>query len=450
VTVGDGLHREILLVGRLAAGGELGDRTQRGRLGRLAAGVRIHLGIHHQDVHVSSGRQHMIQTRRTDIVGPTVATDDTHRAAHQVIGDRTQIVHQRTGQLIELGVEILHPAVLNPQLVHRLLGAAQQSVHQGVVVDLGAQLLQPLLGQGRVQVGRQPHAETELGVVLEQGVRPGGSASLVVLGPWGGRQVAAVDGRAAGGVGDLQPVTEQLGEQLQVRRLATTRAGARELEQRGQELHTTHRRVVDLAAARPGDRLEELHILALLAAFQHRSQVDGLALRLADRRHRAGFHAQAATGAVLRVDLQRVPRIGQTGRIQRSRIEAGRRTGQTGRRVVLGAQHRVRADERAVPALDAGLGIPDRDDVGDVPLLVLGGAAGEGTVHRKFADRQRVTLVDQHGRGDVLNEIGSRRRHRGQVAVIAGDLAGHLDLVQVRHGLIDGDMVLADDLHRLT
>ena len=50
------------------------------------------------------------------------------------------------------------------------------------------------------------------------------------------RQVAAVDRRAAGGVADQQPVAEELGQQLDVRRLAAAGAGAGVLEQRLQEL----------------------------------------------------------------------------------------------------------------------------------------------------------------------------------------------------------------------
>ena len=50
------------------------------------------------------------------------------------------------------------------------------------------------------------------------------------------RQVAAVDRRAAGRVGDQQPVAEELREQLEVRRLAAAGAGARVFEQRLEEL----------------------------------------------------------------------------------------------------------------------------------------------------------------------------------------------------------------------
>jgi hypothetical protein len=85
-------------------------------------------------------------------------------------------------------------------------------------------------------VGGHPHAEPELGVVLEEGVGPGGAAPVGVGGPGRGRQVAPVDRGAAGGVGDQRRSPNSWREQLQVGRLAAAGAGAGELEQRLEEL----------------------------------------------------------------------------------------------------------------------------------------------------------------------------------------------------------------------
>ena len=52
----------------------------------------------------------------------------------------------------------------------------------------------------------------------------------------GGRQVAAIDGRTAGGVGDQHPVTEQLGDQFDVWGFTTAGTGAGELKQRPNQL----------------------------------------------------------------------------------------------------------------------------------------------------------------------------------------------------------------------
>ena len=95
-------------------------------------------------------------------------------------------------------------------------------------------------------VEAEPDAETELGVVLEQAVAPRRAAALVVGAVRRGRQVAAVDAAASGGVGDQQVIAEQLRQQLEVRRLAASRARAAELEQRPAQLAGLHRRRVPL------------------------------------------------------------------------------------------------------------------------------------------------------------------------------------------------------------
>ena len=79
-------------------------------------------------------------------------------------------------------------------------------------------------------------AETEFGVVFEQRVRPCRAAAFGVLAVRSGRQVAAVDRRAAGGIGDQHAVAEELGHQLDVGSFAAAGAGAGEFEERLQEL----------------------------------------------------------------------------------------------------------------------------------------------------------------------------------------------------------------------
>ena len=59
-------------------------------------------------------------------------------------------------------------------------------------------------------VHREPHAHAELGIIFKQGVAPCRPAVLSIGGPGRGGQVAAVDARTAGRVGDDRPVAEDL------------------------------------------------------------------------------------------------------------------------------------------------------------------------------------------------------------------------------------------------
>ena len=86
-----------------------------------------------------------------------------------------------------------------------------------------------------------------------------GPSPVPVLGVRRGGQVAAVDRRAAGGVGDHRPVAEELAHQLQVGRLAAAGAGAGELEERLEQLRALDHvdldlRAVDLGNARGRSR----------------------------------------------------------------------------------------------------------------------------------------------------------------------------------------------------
>ena len=123
----------------------------------------------------------------------------------------------------------------------------EQLVHQALAYHAG-QLRQQLAHVFALLIQGQAHAQAKLGVVFEQRVRPGRTAAFVVLGPRGGGQVAAVDRRTAGGVGHDDTVAEQLGEQLDIGRLAAAGAGAGELEQRLQKLGVLYRFQADLRA----------------------------------------------------------------------------------------------------------------------------------------------------------------------------------------------------------
>ena len=164
------------------------------------------------------------------------------------------------------------------------------------------------------------------------------------------------------------------------------------------------------------------------------------------RPDRAGLDAQLASGAVLHVDLQREAGVREPAGVQRRRLEIRRRLLQQGLVVVGGPDDAVRADEAAVAALDAKVRIPFRDQFGDVALLIRRGAARVGAVHRQHADRQLVAAACHHHRGDGADELRrAGRHHRGQFPG-GRHPAGHLDLVQRRHGVIDGGQVLLDHL----
>ena len=210
----------------------------------------------------------------------------------------------------------------------------------------------------------EAHAEAELGVVLEQRVRPGRPAAVAVRRPRRRRQVAAVDRRAAGRVGDEEPVAEELREQLQVRRLAAARAGARELEQRLAGLRRSSPWPGSSAARLElGHVQEEREARALALAVRLGTGAMSIALCFTSSLLRAG---QTSTHTPQPVQSSGATWIvswcpGSSRERKRLLAEAVRRAREGLRGEHLHADRRVRADDRALAAVDADRRVPDRD-----------------------------------------------------------------------------------------
>ncbi|CAN3961830.1 Transcriptional regulator, partial [Dysosmobacter welbionis] len=75
IAVGHQDGAQVLLGHLLAAGGELGHGGGGGGLGGLAAGVGVHLGVQHQQVHIPVLGHDVIDAAEADVVGPAVAAD---------------------------------------------------------------------------------------------------------------------------------------------------------------------------------------------------------------------------------------------------------------------------------------------------------------------------------------------------------------------------------------
>ena len=154
--------------------------------------------------------------------------------------------------------------------------------HHQVDPQLVRRILEERPRQIGLRVQRQPHPGSELGVVFEQGVRPRRAPSVRIRRPRRRREVPPVDRGAAGSVRDQHPIAEQLGQHLEVGRLAASGARTRELEQRPELLGSLDRVGADLRAIGVGDRQEEVEGRSLLLEVSVLGlHVDRLVLHLA-------------------------------------------------------------------------------------------------------------------------------------------------------------------------
>src|SRR5579884_1459883 len=425
VTIGHRQHAQVFLGQGLAARREFGDGPARRRFRGLPSCVRVHFGIQHQHVDVAPGGQDMIEAAVADIVGPAIAADNPDALAHQHVRDSEQVA--RMGRLPLIGkLRALQSPLQDGDARALALDACfagligvEQGIYQLLAYHLN-QLLEQFAGVFFLLVQRQAHAETKFGVVFKERIRPRGAAPFGIDAPRRCGQVAAIDGGAAGGIGNDHAIAEQLRRQLDVGRFAAAGTGPGELEERREQLRVLDGGQVEVVAANVRQGEEKLPVGPLLLA-QGRlgSHVDRFVLHIALVFNRAGFDAEAAAGAVFGRDLQAVFHAGKLFEVSVHRLEAGRGVFKVYRVKDLHADDRVGADHRAFAALDADARIPGRDLFGDVALLPAGGAGGVGAIGGQGADRQAVAFQGDHRADHVAHESGRLRRY-GRSAVQHG------------------------------
>ena len=446
---------QVLLAGLLAAGRELRHGARRRCLGALAAGVGVHLGVHHQHVHVGAACHHVVKAAEADVVGPAVAAEHPERLLRQLVLELEHLVAHflcAVGKLAHGSLRACHQGICGlarrVEVIERgkvVLAGGLHRVHDGGVGRVACvrlRLLQPVR-QGTGQLlharllhrallhGTQEQAQRKLGVVLEQAVGPGGAEAALVhrVGDAGERRAPGL--RAARGVRPVHAVAEQLGEQLGVGRLAAAGAGGGELQQRLLELRALHGIGVERAVL-VGEGQAEVPQLAGLFGELGRLHVQ--------RACRAHVGAAAAAGAVELAHLDGVARaLGQVlAALERHRREPFGRVLRFVLVKQVGADGGVGAHEGAAVALDARFGVPRRRLHGDAALLVGGQAhvddavlvAGEG------ADGQAVALLRVDGAQDVLDH------RRGLVERGVRPAGGHSDFHALLRALVDGRHVL--------
>ena len=157
-----------------------------------------------------------------------------------------------------------------------------------------------------MSIDREAKTESELGVVFKQRVGPRRTSAVAVCRVRCGREIAAVDRRASGGVGDEQAIAKQLCEQFEIRSLTATGARARVLKQRLEKLRAFMVETYDVGAIELG-QIEKEVVIGTFGVAQRRLRfhVDRLVLWIGPVFGRAHVNAEITAGAVFRRHLNR-------------------------------------------------------------------------------------------------------------------------------------------------
>ena len=381
---------KIFLGAGLAASGKLRHCGARRGFGRLTSGVGVDLGIEHEHVDVASAGQYVIEAAVADVIGPTVSADDPNAFLDQQVGDGQQLLGVHGIQAVQFFFQQVDALALFVDVGFVFLWCSEDRGRE-FFADRSRHAPDQFLRELGLLIDGKPEAQTELRIVFEKRVRPGGTAAGCVFRPGRGGQVAAVNRRASGSVGNDGPVAEQLRHQLEIWSFAATRAGAGELEQRFLNLLLADVGDLNVAAVQFRDLEEEVPVVALGHAQRRlRHHVDRLEPCFGLVLDRTNLDADAATGAIFRRHLNRVLEalpffVAGLGGFERLRSAL-----QFFRVVNLDADDRMRTNHGALSALNADLRIPGRDFERQVALLPFRGSGGKSAVDWKCAHRQFV------------------------------------------------------------
>ena len=153
--------------------------------------------IEDQGVDVSARGENVIETAVSYVVGPAVTSEDPDTPPDEVVRNREKLGRVGVAALPELFLELIDPLPLFFYLGLFLLGIRLYLLEESRVYSRrfgGKEPVYQLVGIGNHPVGGKSHAHAELGGVLEQGVGPCRSPSVVTLCVRRRGQVASVDG----------------------------------------------------------------------------------------------------------------------------------------------------------------------------------------------------------------------------------------------------------------
>ena len=184
VAVGHRQHAEVLLRDRLAVRGELGRGADRRRLRRLAARVRVDLGVEDEDVDVLVRGEDVVEAAVADVVGPAVAADDPDALLDEVVGElvedlRRLGVRPRRAPSASSGAprRAARCAAMPASFVMSAFRISSTSVSPSGAESCPQKVLRAV--RSCVSTARRI-PEPELGVVLEERVGPGRAAPVAV------------------------------------------------------------------------------------------------------------------------------------------------------------------------------------------------------------------------------------------------------------------------------
>src|SRR4030095_7443481 len=207
-----------------------------------------------EHVHALARGDHVIQTAVADVVAPAVAADDPHALLDERVRDRCELARFEAAAG-EQRLESYHPVALSVDPGFGGLIALHELPRE--IAERSAEAEQQMARVGGLCVQSHAHSQAELGVVLEERVRPRWTSTVTVERPRRRRLASAVDRRAPSRVRDEGSIPEELTHELEIGCFAAAGASARELEERLEKLDILYLTGTELVSVGLGQAEEE-------------------------------------------------------------------------------------------------------------------------------------------------------------------------------------------------
>ena len=230
---------KVFLLDRLTSCCELSNLTDLRSLGCLTTGVGVNFGIEYHDVYVFAGCDYVVETTETDIVSPTVATEDPHGFLSEVVffsEDRLASIAINLFEFCNVCFGSFFVCSTIVEGVNPSLCSSFELCGSTFACKNSLSLSEEFFTDGLLT---EVDTETVFCVVFKEGVAPSRTTTgFTVYSVRSGRCGAAPNGGTTGCVGNIHSFAEELSDESGVRSFSTTCAGTGELEKGLLELAT--------------------------------------------------------------------------------------------------------------------------------------------------------------------------------------------------------------------
>ena len=157
----------------------------------LTTGVRIYAGIDNQNIDIATRSDNVVNTAETNIISPTVTTDNPYGFFNQIVGDFTQMLSFFTVYCCQFSAQSSHIVALSVNF-HIIRLRITQNLFSNFA-QFCFHRFQQGFGCNFFVVDRNTHTQTKFSIVFKQRVCPSRTMTFFIFAIRSCRQVTGIN-----------------------------------------------------------------------------------------------------------------------------------------------------------------------------------------------------------------------------------------------------------------